>query len=89
MWDGICENQNFGDKKDGDAIDEVDKSAPVPPNNTKGITLWKTKDKKAYALIIASVSEQVSRHLVSSKSVWEALKKLKYLYDSHSELEII
>ena len=48
-----------------------------------------SKDKKAYALIIASVSEEVSRHLVSRKSVWEALKKLKYLYDSHSELESI
>ena len=30
-----------------------------------------------------------SRHLDSSKSAWEALKKLKDLYDSHSELEII
>ena len=29
------------------------------------------------------------RHLVSSKSDWEALKKLKDFYDSHSELEII
>ena len=35
MWDEICENENFEDKKDGDAIDEVDKSAPVTPTNTK------------------------------------------------------
>ena len=41
------------------------------------------------ALIIASVSEEVSRHLFSSKSDWEELNKLKDLYDSHSELEII
>ena len=24
LWDRICENENFEDKKDGDAIDEVD-----------------------------------------------------------------
>ena len=35
MWDGICENENFEDKKDGDAINEVDKNAPIPPTNTK------------------------------------------------------
>ena len=84
-WDGICEK----DKKDGEAIDQVDKSARVPPTNAKELALWKSKEKKDYALIIASISEEVSRHLVSSKSVWEALKKLEDLYDSHSELEII
>ena len=63
-----------------DAIDEVDKSAPVPPTNTKELALWKNKDKKAYGLFIASVSEEVSKHFVSSKSSWEALKKLKDLY---------
>ena len=76
-WDEICENENFEDKKDVDAIDEVDKSVPVPPTNAKELALWKSKDMKAYALIIASISEEVSRHLVSSKSAWEALKKLK------------
>ena len=40
-------------------------------------------------MIIASVSEEVSRHLVSRKSAWEALKKLNDLYDSHSKLELI
>ena len=34
-------------------------------------------------------NEELSKHLVSSKSAWKALKKLKDLYDSHSELEII
>ena len=43
----------------GDAIDKVDKSAPVLPTNTKELALWKNKDKKAYALIIASISEEV------------------------------
>ena len=40
-------------------------------------------------MIIAFVSEEVSRHLVSRKSAWDALKKLKDLYVSYSELEII
>ena len=89
MWDGICENENLEDKEDGEAINEVDKSAPIPPTNVKELALWKSKDKKAYALIIASVTKEVSRHLVCSKSAWETLNKLKDLYDSHSELEII
>ena len=89
MWDGICENENLEDKEDGEAINEVDKSAPVTPTNSKELALSKSKDKKAYALIIASVSEEISRYLVSSKIAWEALKKLKDLYDSHSELEIL
>ena len=67
MWDGICENENLEDRKDGDVVDEVDKSAPVPPTKIKALALWKSKDKMTYA-IIASVSEEVSRHLVSSKS---------------------
>ena len=85
MWDGICENENLEDKKDGEAIDEVDKSALVPPTNAKDLELWKSKDKKDYALIIGSIREEASRHLVSSKNAWEALKKLKDLYDSHQE----
>ena len=46
-------------------------------------------DKKANALTTVSVSEEVSHHLVSIKDSYGALKKLKDLYDSHSELEII
>ena len=45
--------------------------------------------QEGLCLIISFVSEEVSRHLISSKIAQEALKKLKYLYDSHSELEII
>ena len=74
MWVGICENENFEDKKDGDAIDEVDKSAPLPPTNTKELALWKRKHKKAYVWIIASVSEEVSRHLVSRKKYLGSIK---------------
>jgi hypothetical protein len=48
-----------------------------------------SKDKNSYALIVASVSEEVSRHMISCKTAFQALKKLRDLYDSHSELEII
>ena len=48
MWDGICENENLEDKKDGEAIDEVDKSALVPPTNAKDLAIWKIKDKTAH-----------------------------------------
>ena len=46
MWDGICENKNFEDKKYGEVIDEVDKSAPVPPTNTKELALWKARTRR-------------------------------------------
>ena len=69
MWDGNCEKENFEDQKDADVIDEVDKSAPVPPTNAKQLALRKSKNKKAYALIIASISEEVSRHLVQIEKV--------------------
>ena len=50
-WDGICENENFEGNKDGNAIDEVDKSALVPPTNTKELALWKIK----YHLLILKI----------------------------------
>lgn len=47
------------------------------------------KDKKAYAFIFASVSENVSHHIISIKYSWSSLKKFRHLYDSHSKLELI
>jgi hypothetical protein len=73
LWDGIC---------DGD-------TSPTKPTIDKELAIWMNKDKKAYALIVASVSEEVSHHIKSIKYSWGALKKLKYLYDSHSKLELI
>jgi SH3-like domain-containing protein len=73
LWDGIC---------DGD-------TSPIKPTVDKELAIWMNKDKKAYALIVASVSEEVSHHIKSIKDSWGALKKLKDLYDSHSELELI
>ena len=39
MWDRICENKNL--EEDGESIDEVDKSALVPPTNAKDLALLK------------------------------------------------
>lgn len=44
-------------------------------------------DKKA--LIAATISEEVNRHIISITDSYGALKKLKDLYDSHSESELI
>ena len=40
-------------------------------------------------MIIATGSEEVSQHIFPTKSCFEALKTLKYLYVSHSEMEVI
>ena len=40
-------------------------------------------------MITAIVSEEVSQHILSTKSRFQALKTLKYFYESHSEMEII
>jgi hypothetical protein len=40
-------------------------------------------------VIVVTVSEEVSHHIVSINDSYIALYKLKDLYDSHSELEII
>jgi hypothetical protein len=47
------------------------------------------KDRKSYALVVASVSEEVIHHIRPIKYSWSDLKKLKYPYDSHSRLELI
>jgi hypothetical protein len=68
FWDGIC---------DGDI-------APTKPTIDKELAIWTNKDKKTYALIVASVNEEVSRHIKSIQNSWGKLKKLEDLYDSHS-----
>jgi len=51
IWDGIS---------NGD-------TSPTKPMEDKELAIWKNKDKKAYALIVASVSEEVSHHIISMK----------------------
>jgi len=55
----------------------------------KEFSIWTNKGNKYYALIFASISEEVIHHIISIKYSWSDFKKLKDLYDSHSELEII
>ena len=50
MWDGICENEILEDKKDGETITEMDKSAPVPPTNAKELALWKKQGQEGLCL---------------------------------------
>ena len=42
------------------------------------------RGKKAYLLIISTVSEEVIQHIMFAKNSYDALKKSKYLYGSHS-----
>jgi hypothetical protein len=76
----------FNDLWDG--ISYVD-TTPTKPSTDKELVMWTNKDKKAYALIVAFVNEEVFHHIKSIKNSWGALKKLKDLYDSHSKLELI
>jgi hypothetical protein len=73
LWDDICD----GDTK------------PTKLTIDKEFAIWTNKDKKKYSLIVSSISEEVSHHIKSIKGSWSALKKLKYLYDSQQELELI
>ena len=75
LWEEVCEGKENKD--------------PEQPTDDKQLAIWKSKDKKAYALIFASVTEEVSRHILSNTTTFIALKKLKYFYDSHLELGII
>ena len=75
LWKGVCIGN--GDKE------------PKQPTLDKELAIWENKNNKAYALISASVSEEVSRHISSYSTAFEALQKLKELYDSHSALEVV
>lgn len=48
----------------------------------KDLVIWEKKDNKAYALIIVFVSEEVNHHIIPIKNAYDALNKLKYLYDT-------
>jgi len=75
LWKGVCVREGDND--------------PVQPTLNKELVIWKNKKSKAYALITASVNEEVSRHISSYSTAFEALQKLKELYDSHSALEVV
>eukprot|EP00253_Pinus_taeda_P008003 PITA_08003 len=75
LWKGVC----IGDK---------DKE-PKKPTLDKEFAIWENKNSKAYALIAAFVREEVSRHISPFSTAFEALQKLKELYDSHYALEVV
>ncbi len=62
---------------------------PKQPSSDKELAIWENKNNKAYALIAASVSEEVSRHIAPFSTTFKSLQKLKELYDSHSALEVV
>ena len=75
LWKGVC----VGDR---------DKE-PEKPTSDKEFAIWENKNNKAYALIATSVNEEVSHHISTFSNAFEALQKLKELYDSHSALEVV
>jgi len=75
LWKGVCVGEGDND--------------PVQPTSDKELIIWENKNSKAYALIATSVNEEVSRHISSYSTAFEALQKLKELYDSHSALEVV
>eukprot|EP00253_Pinus_taeda_P016865 PITA_16865 len=75
LWKGVC-------VREGD-------SDPKKPTSDKELTIWENKNSKSYALIAASINKEVSRHISSYSTAFEALQKLKELYDSHFALEFV
>ena len=59
------------------------------PIQIRIFSFGKIRTKKAYALIATFLNEEVSRHISPFSNAYDALKKFKELYDSHSELEVV
>ena len=55
LWDGICEGTTIEPEAGGPITRD-----PRPLESEKEKAIWKTKDKKALAVITATVSEEVS-----------------------------
>ena len=75
LWKGVCVGN--GDKE------------PEQPTSYKEFAIWENKNSKAYALIATLVNKEVSCHISPFSNAFEALQKLKELYDSHSALEVV
>ena len=71
--DWICEREII------DGVDSSTPTAPKEPTIDKVFSIWKNKDKKEYALIVAATSEYGSQHISSTNNSYDALNKLKYL----------
>eukprot|EP00253_Pinus_taeda_P014473 PITA_14473 len=75
LWKGVCVGEGDSD--------------PEKPTLDKELAIWENKNSKVYALIATSENKEVSCHISSYSTAFEALQKLKELYDSHSALEVI
>jgi len=63
LWKAVC-------------VGDEDKE-PEQPTSDKEFAIWENKNNKAYALIVASVSEEVSRHILPFSTAFETLQQLK------------
>lgn len=59
------------------------------PHQIKSYPFGRIRTKKTYALIVASISEDVSRHIIPITNSYDALEKLKYLCELLSKLEVV
>eukprot|EP00253_Pinus_taeda_P031134 PITA_31134 len=75
LWKGVCVGEGDSD--------------PEKPTSDKKLAIWENKNSKAYTLIATSVNKEVSRHISTCSTAFEALQKLKEIYDSHSALEVV
>ena len=75
LWKGVCEGE--GDNQ------------PTKPTSDKDLIIWVNKNNKSNALVVDFVNEEVSCHIIPITISFDALNKLKYLCDSHSELEVV
>ena len=72
LWDVICEGTTI-ETIAGKTITRD----PEPPESEKEKAIWRTKDKKALAIITATVSEEVSQHILPEKPCFESTKNIK------------
>jgi len=75
LWKGVCVGE--GDKE------------PQQHSSDKEFAIWEYKNSKAYGLIASFINEEVSLHISPFSNAFEALQKLKTLYDSHFALEVV
>eukprot|EP00253_Pinus_taeda_P016478 PITA_16478 len=78
----------FNELRKGVCVGDEDKELEQPTSG-KEFTIWENKNSKAYVFFATSVSEEVSRHISPFSNAFEALQKLKELYDSHYALEVV
>jgi hypothetical protein len=88
LWNGICEVVVVSAEETKSEA-QMKNSRPTIPTSNKERVIWKDKDQKSYDVIVVTVSEEVSLHIVYNNESYGALKKLNDLYDFHSELELI